>query len=78
MIYICQHCKSNLDEGDILEHFMSIYVDINKAKEIARLYGWTEINKKHFDRSIIVQSNDGLSQYTICPDCKNKDPLINK
>jgi len=50
---------------------MSVYNDNRKAMEAALLYGWSETEKKHFNRSIIVQPE----QYTICPDCKKKDPL---
>jgi hypothetical protein len=72
--YVCQHCSSNLDKGDIFKHFMSVYNDNRKAMEAAVLYGWSETEKKHFNRSIIVQPEHS-SQYTICPDCKKKDPL---
>ena len=72
--YLCQHCGSNLDNGDIFEHFMSLYKDARKAMNAAVLYGWSETNKIHFNRSIIVQP-DRLPQYTICPDCKKPDPF---
>jgi len=45
-----------------------------KALYTARLYGWSETNKIHFNRSMVVQPNKG-SQYTICPDCGHRDPL---
>ena len=78
MEYTCQHCDANLDEGDIFEHFLLEYGgDYTKARETAILYGWTEINRLHFDRSIIVQTDNDL-QYTICPDCEKKDPLPQK
>lgn len=76
MEFTCQHCRANLDEGDILEHFLLTY-EYTKAKEIARLYGWTETNKKRFNRSIIMQPKKG-SQYTVCPDCEKTDPLPQK
>jgi len=72
--YLCRHCYSNLDKGDIFEHFMSLYNDPNTAMKAAILYGWSERNKKHFNRTIIVQP-DLSPQYTICPDCKKKDPF---
>lgn len=78
MEYICQHCRANLDDGDIFEFFLSEYVNYAKARETARLYGWTETNKKHFTREIIVQSNNNDLQYTICPNCNQKDPLPQK
>lgn len=74
MEYICQHCGANLDEGDIFEHFLLEYGDYKKAKETAILYGWTETNRIHFNRCIIMQPKTGL-QYTVCPDCDKKDPL---
>lgn len=77
MEYTCQHCRADLDEGDILEHFLLEYRDYTKARETAGLYGWTETNKIHFNRSIIIQRNKG-SQYTICPDCNKKYPLLRK
>lgn len=72
MEYTCQHCNSNLDKGDIFEHFMSKYKNSKDALKRASMYGWSETNKIHFNRSIIVQSEDS---HTICPDCKKKDPF---
>jgi hypothetical protein len=77
MDYTCQHCSANLDEGDIFEHFLLEYGDYSKAFETARSYGWTETNKLHFTRSIIVQPDKGL-QYTVCPDCNTSCPLPKK
>jgi len=59
MGYTCQHCSADLDEGDILEHFLVKYGDYKKAREIAGLYGWTETNKIRFNRSIIMQPKKG-------------------
>ena len=73
-IYICKHCGANLDGGDIFEHFMLEYKDRVKALATAAAYGWSETNKLHFNRSIIVQP-DREPQYEICPDCKKKWPL---
>jgi hypothetical protein len=81
MEYTCQHCSANLDEGDILEHFVIKYGSslgvLDKARDTARLYGWTETNKLHFLRTILIQPKKG-SQYIICPDCKKQDPLPTK
>ena len=52
MEYTCQHCGSDLDEGDILEHFLLEYEDCTKARDTAGLYGLTETNKIHFSRKI--------------------------
>jgi len=75
--YICQHCGSDLDLGDIFEHFLTMYGDREQAKESAKSYGYTETNKKHFNRSTIIKQIRG-PQYVICPDCGNRDPLLNK
>jgi hypothetical protein len=72
--YICQHCSANLDDGDIFEHFMVKYKDKIKALDTAKRYGWSETNKIHFNRSVIVQS-DKQPQYEICPECKRMWPF---
>jgi DNA-directed RNA polymerase subunit RPC12/RpoP len=74
--YMCQHCGANLDEGDIFEHFMLQYEDRVKALEVAKKYGWSETNKIHFNRSVIVQPDRG-EQYIICPECNTKWPFKN-
>lgn len=75
MDYHCKHCKANLDQGDIFDHFLKVYDgDKKKALETARMYGWKETDKKHFRRDIIVQP-EGKPQYNICPDCNGKWPL---
>ena len=72
MDYTCRHCKSDLDAGDVLEHFLRLYT-LEKALRIARQYGWSHVRHIHFDRSIIIQGKEG--QYTICPDCGERGPL---
>lgn len=75
MDYICQHCNANLDEGDIFEYYLLCYSgDQKRALETAKDYGWSETNKIHFNRSVIVQP-DKSPQYVICPDCKQKEPF---
>ena len=69
----CPFCKTNLDEGDIFEHFMLKYNNREKALSSAKSYGWSETNKVRFNRSVIVQP-DRSPQYTICPDCKKVLP----
>ena len=76
MDYICQHCGSDLDSGDIFEYFLLKYDDPVKALETAKLYGWLENKKKRFNRATIVQFETG-EQYTICPDCFKTDPYKN-
>jgi len=76
MEYICQHCGANLDDGDIFEFFFLQYNDREKALEVARQHGWSETNKIHFNRSIIIQT-EGCAQYDICPDCDMAEPFVN-
>ena len=71
MNLICKHCNANLDDGDIFEYFLNLHSDTVKALKDAKSYGWSETNKVHFYRSVIIQCKNG-SQYTICPDCKQK------
>ena len=67
----CHHCGENLDGGDIYEYFFTRYMNHTKALEAAKGYGWSETNKIHFNKAIIVQP-DTLPQYSICPNCKTK------
>lgn len=71
--YECRFCKSDLDGGDIFEVFLK-QMDREKALKSAKAYGWSETNKIHFNKAIIVQP-DRDEQYLICPYCNNKDPL---
>jgi len=71
MDYTCQNCGENLDGGDIFEHFMVKYMNHAKALESAKGYGWSETNRIHFSKAIIVQPDRG-EQYSICPSCKGK------
>jgi len=75
MDYTCQYCNVNLDAGDIFEYFLARYNDKTRAMTSAAKYGWSETNKVHFNKSIIIQP-DNSSQYIICPNCKKKDPFI--
>ena len=75
MDYTCQQCNANLDCGDVQEYFLKVYSgDSKKAFSSAKAYGWSETNKVHFNRSVIVQTNRGR-QWTECPDCKQKEPF---
>jgi hypothetical protein len=71
--YVCKFCSADLDGGDIFEYFLK-QMDRKTALEAAKGYGWSETNKIHFNKAIIVQPDRG-EQYTICAYCKNKDPL---
>jgi hypothetical protein len=78
MDYTCQHCNANLDCGDVFEYYLIVYShNQKKALESAIGHGWSETNKLHFNRSVIVQTNRG-KQWVECPDCKQKEPFKNK
>ena len=72
MDYRCRHCGSDLDAGDVLDHYLKKYKP-EKAIKVARLSGWSVSNPIHFDRSIILQGEEG--QYNICPDCGGRSPF---
>jgi len=75
MDYTCRHCKANLDKGDIFEYYLDFYnLNVKKALEVAATYGWSETNRIHFNRSVIVQPDKG-PQYIQCPDCKKTEPF---
>lgn len=65
----CKHCKSDLDGGDIYQHFLLKYNDKKEALETAKRYGWSETNKLRFSSAVIVQPVDG-PKYIVCPVCK--------
>ena len=66
----CRKCGANLDRGDVLEHFLSAYSgNVQRATEAAFAYGWSETNRVRFDRSVIVQPENG-PQFVLCPECK--------
>ena len=73
MDYRCRHCASDLDAGDVLDHFLKKYKP-EKAIRAARQYGWCVSTPIRFDRSIILQGEEG--QYSICPDCGGRDPFL--
>ncbi len=75
MAYACAHCGADLDRGDVLEHFTRACAgDTQRAARSASAYGWSESNRVHFTRSVIVQPAHG-PQYVQCPECKARDPL---
>ena len=66
----CRKCGANLDRGDVLEHFLRAYSgNVQRATEAAFAYGWSETNRVRFDRSVIVQPENG-PQFVLCPECK--------
>ena len=68
MEYTCQHCGANLEKGDIFQYFFLLYKDHTQAMTTAKLYGYSETNQIHFNRSIIIQDD-------ISPDCNEKYPF---
>ena len=74
MQYICRFCDADLDNGDIFHHFLHKTKDAKLALQIAKDYGWTETNKLHFLKTVLVQP-EGQTQFEICPFCKNINPL---
>jgi hypothetical protein len=68
----CVHCKASLDKGDIFEHFLGAYAgDARHAARAASAYGWSETDRVRFNRSVIVQPEDG-PQFVRCPECKGR------
>lgn len=65
----CKNCNSDLDGGDIFQHFLYVYNDTEKALESAKMYGWSEKNKLRFSKAFIVQPDD-KPQYMVCNVCK--------
>lgn len=76
MSYNCQHCQAELDNGDVFEFFLKQTKDADLAEKNAKLYGWTETNRIHFQKAIIIQPTSG-PQFVICPYCREQDPLPN-
>jgi len=75
MDYHCQHCGVDLDAGDVYQVIMEKFCYTpDQALIAARAYGWSETNKIHFLKSIIVQP-DREPQYEECPSCKGKWPI---
>jgi len=69
-------CHEDLNADDIYEHFLRTEGDEEKALRAARAHGWTESNKLHFTKAVIVQP-DREPQYEVCPKCNKKWPIPN-
>lgn len=70
---LCKYCNFNLDVGDIYEVLRASgnYMNDDKVYEAALMYGWTEKNKKRFDKSLLVKDeNDNV--YPTCPNCESR------
>lgn len=75
MEYFCQHCNSDLSDGDIFDVLFAQCNDYEQALIRAKRYGWSEINKIHFNRSTIIQYPYNKKQIVICPDCGKENPF---
>lgn len=76
----CRYCNKDLDGGDVYEYLKMhpLYMDRSdkEIRKFARSYGWTEENRIHFDKSVIIHFDDRYKeQITICPECKGIEPL---
>ena len=74
MDYHCRHCGEDLDGGDIYEVYLAQTGDPKKALAWAKQSGWSETDKRHFKKSVIVQP-EGREQWVECPKCKGKWPF---
>ena len=76
----CPHCNTLLDDGDIVEKFISMGYDEEKAVDAAENYGWTQDNKQRFSRIVYVKEYDSKwnkkKPYYMCPDCKKEIILL--
>jgi hypothetical protein len=76
----CRYCNFDLDGGDIYETLKvhPLYMDRldREIRKMAKSYGWTEENRLHFDKSVIIQFDQReKEQITICQTCKGISPL---
>jgi hypothetical protein len=71
----CEHCSFDLDGGDVYEVLrkMKEYrgTTDEEVMSVARMYGYTEENRKHFSKAVIQQYDD-KQQETICCHCRKK------
>ena len=74
MDYHCRHCGEDLDGGDIYEVYLAQTGDPKKALAWAKQHGWSETNRLHFRKSVIVQP-EKEQQWVECPKCKGKWPF---
>lgn len=75
---LCKYCNFNLDIGDIYEVLRASenYMNDDKAYEAALMYGWSENNKKRFDKSLLIKDENG-NLYATCPNCDSRLDLEN-
>jgi len=79
---ICRYCNANLDGGEVYEVLKvhPLYMDRldGEIRKMAKSYGWTEENKLHFDKRVIIQFDDrDQQQIMICPTCNGIEPFNN-
>ena len=72
----CPHCKEDLDGGDVYEQLLRCCPsDILGVNEAASQYGWTEENKKRFNRRIGIYDQDlDIVIGYVCPKCNEALP----
>lgn len=72
----CPICNCNWDGGDVFEELQLHYPDrsIEKIKDMASSYGWSEENPQRFSNLIgieVLGEYDGISRWQ-CPCCKSE------
>lgn len=69
----CPNCGFNWDAGNIYEQLASLSCNIGKTegeiKKLAENYGWTEVNKIHFTKTIAIETKDGKT-FIKCPEMR--------
>ncbi len=77
---ICRYCNYNLDDGDIFEVLSNLEEYKNYSKDeiinVARDYGWSQDNPKHFSKIHIIQFPI-KPQIEVCPECSGIWPINN-
>jgi len=78
----CRYCGFCLDGEDIYtalaKHEFYADKDPQAIEVAARMYGWTQENKKCFQKDCIIQFTEKhREQIMICPECCGVDPRKN-
>lgn len=70
----CPKCSTNWFNGDIFDKMLEQNGgNVEKAKQSAAHYGWTETNKKFFSRLVgIYDYNVDATIEWQCPDCESR------
>ena len=66
----CPNCGLDFNDKDILQTFLDMGHDCDKALKYAMVYGWDFDNQICFRKEIGIETNDydGISFYR-CPEC---------